>query len=458
MNTPNNNYDLLIVGAGLAGSEAAAVAARAGLRVRLVDQKPAERTPAQKLDGPAELVCSNSLGSADSSTAGGLLKDEMRLLGSTILLAADAARVPAGGALAVHREAMSENVRQLLDARGVSVTCERVDELPDGPCVIGTGPLTADALAHAIAKATGQDALFFFDATSPIVAADTIDMDIAYAAARWGKGDPDYINCPMTREEYEAFYAALTHAEMVTPHEFENKCVFEGCMPIEVMAARGVDTLRYGPMRPVGLEDPRTGKRPYAVVQLRKEDADGEAYNLVGFQTRMKWGDQQRVLRMIPGLADAEFLRLGVIHRNTFVDGPRVLDATLRLNAKPNVRLAGQMTGVEGYTESAACGLMAGLFAAAEAKGIEIAPPPETTMIGALLRHVTASPTHPFQPMNANLGILPAIEIPGGKRVGKKERRAAKIERALADFRRWVAELDPRLLGGPSAETGRAVV
>lgn len=433
------SHDLLIVGAGMAGCDAAHLAARAGLRVRLVDIKPAEKTPAQKLDGPAELVCSNSLGSDRIETSAGALKVEMRLLGSVVLDAAEASRVPAGGSLSVNRETMSAEVSARLASVGVSVECARVDAAPDEPAILATGPLTTDGLAASIASLTGSEGLFFFDATSPIVASDTIDREIVYAATRYDKGDPDYLNCPMTREEYEAFHAALMDAEKVAPHGFEDDRVFEACQPIESLARRGPRTLAFGPMRPVGLVDPRTGRRPYAVVQLRREDAHGEAYNLVGFQTRMKWGDQQRVLRMIPGLANAEFLRLGVMHRNTYVDGPRVLDETLALRARPAVRLAGQMTGVEGYTESAACGLLAALFAVGAARGVAVEPPPETTMLGALYRHVTASPARPFQPMNAHLGLLPAPE--GDPRRGKAERRAAKIERAARDAAAWVSRL-----------------
>lgn len=442
-------HDLLVIGAGLAGCEAAHFAARAGLRVRLLDIKPEAKTPAQKLDGPAELVCSNSLGSDRPETAPGQLKAEMRRLGSVILPAADAARVPAGGSLAVHRETMSREVARRLEDAGVRVECAEIRELPDERSIIATGPLTTDGLAASIREATGSDGLFFFDATSPIVAADTIDREVVFAAGRYDKGDPDYLNCPMTREEYEAFYAALVAAEKVAPHDFEDDRVFEACMPIESIASRGPMTLAFGPMRPVGLVDPRTGRRPFAVVQLRREDAHGEAYNLVGFQTRMKWGDQQRVLRMIPGLANAEFLRLGVMHRNTYVDGPRVLTPTLALAARPNVRLAGQITGVEGYTESAACGLLAALFAVAEARGVAIEPPPATTLMGALHGHVTASSARPYLPMNANLGILPGVEETS-RRMGKAERRAAKVERAARDFEAWARSLPPELQGAGS--------
>ncbi|MBZ0274014.1 methylenetetrahydrofolate--tRNA-(uracil(54)-C(5))-methyltransferase (FADH(2)-oxidizing) TrmFO [bacterium] len=447
-----SDFDITIIGAGMAGSEAAQACARAGIRVRLVERKPAAFSPAHNLPGPAEMVCSNSFGSLDPHTGSGLLKREMDLLGSILLDAGRDAAVPAGGSLAVDRAALSDHVRARLADFGVSIETGEPDRLPDSPAIVATGPLTADDLAADLARVTGSEHLFFFDATSPIVAGESIDRSVVYAASRWDKGEPDFLNCPMTEEQYAAFLAALREAEKVTPREFEGARLFEACQPIEDLAARGDKTLAFGPMRPVGLVDPRTGRRPHAVVQLRREDADGESWSIVGFQTRMKHGDQKRVLRMIPGLANAQFHRLGVIHRNTYVDGPRVLDETLRLRARPLVRLAGQITGVEGYLESGACGLLAGLFAAAQLRGVTIPAPGPATMLGALLRHVTASDARPFMPMNANFGLLPAIE----GRAKKADRKAKKSERALSEGTAWAATVRERLFGEAELSASKA--
>src|SRR5438270_404739 len=382
-----------IVGGGLAGTEAALLLADAGADVVLHEQKPERRSPAHKADGLAELVCSNSLRSDNPHNAIGLLHEELRRLGSPVLAQADRARVPAGDALAVDRVAfsggLSAQVRAHPRLRAVS---EEVRELPAGPepCIVATGPLTAEALARSLAQAVGASQLAFYDAIAPIVAGDSVDSEVAFAQSRYGKGEgTDYLNLPLTREEYEAFVDELLRGEKVAPHEFEQARYFEGCLPIEVMAERGRDALAFGPMKPVGLTDPRTGARPHAVVQLRAENLHRTAYNLVGFQTRLAYPEQQRIFRMIPGLAQAEFLRFGSIHRNSYVDAPRLLGPTLELRARPAVRLAGQITGVEGYIESTAMGLVAARFAAAALAGKTVPPPPPESAMGALYQHIT---------------------------------------------------------------------
>src|ERR687890_659132 len=382
-------FDIHIVGGGLAGSEAAWQLAEAGLRVRLSEMRgTGESTPAHETDRLAETVCSNSFRSDDAEhNAVGLLHQEMRALDSLIMRAGDRHRVPAGSALAVDREGFAAEVTRAVESHpNIEVVRERVDALPDHPTIIATGPLTGSKLAEAIAAETGQDALAFFDAIAPIVHRGSIDMDIAWMAARWDKGGKDYINCPMNREQYEAFVAALVEGEKMRFHEWEKDTpYFEGCMPIEVMAERGPETLRYGPMKPTGLDDPRTGRWPYAVVQLRQDNKLGTLWNMVGFQTKLKHGEQVRIFRTIPALENAEFARLGGIHRNSFIRSPDLLDRQLRLKSRPNIRFAGQITGCEGYVESAAIGLIAARFAAAEARGEELPSPPPETAIGALL-------------------------------------------------------------------------
>ncbi len=448
---------LHVIGGGLAGSEAAWQAAQAGVRVILHEMRATRMTDAHKTDKLAELVCSNSFRSDDAeNNAVGLLHEEMRRAGSLIMAAADANRVPAGSALAVDREGFSAMVSERLAAHpGITIVREEIDGWPPAEwqqVIIATGPLTSDALAQAILERTGAQALAFFDAIAPIVHADSIDMSVCWKQSRYDKGSADYINCPLDRQQYEAFVQALLAGEKTEFREWEkNTPYFDGCLPIEVMAERGIDTLRHGPMKPVGLTDPRTGRRPYAVVQLRQDNALGTLFNMVGFQTKLKYGEQQRIFRMIPGLENARFARLGGIHRNTFLDSPRLLDEQLRLKAEPRIRFAGQMTGVEGYVESAACGLMAGRAAAAELLGRPFTPPPQTTAHGALIHHITGghlaeSGLKTFQPMNINFGLLPPIETPThdeeGKRLKGKERtrhrRRLMARRALADFDTWL--------------------
>jgi methylenetetrahydrofolate--tRNA-(uracil-5-)-methyltransferase len=434
-------HDVHIIGGGLAGSEAAWQLAEAGFRVKLSEMRGSgERTPAHQTDGLAELVCSNSFRSDDAtSNAVGLIHQEMRTLNSLILREADIHKVPAGSALAVDRDRFSDGVTAALAAHpNIVIVRERVDTLPDtGLTIVATGPLTAPALAETIGDATGKDALAFFDAIAPIVHFDSIDMDVAWMASRWDKGDSkDYINCPMTRDEYLAFHTGLIEGEKTEFKEWENVPYFEGCMPIEVAAARGVDTLRYGPMKPVGLDDPRTGRWPYAVVQLRQDNASGTLWNIVGFQTKLKHSEQVRLFRTIPGLQNAEFARLGGLHRNTFIRSPELLDETLRLKARPNIRFAGQITGCEGYVESAAVGLMAGRFAAAELGGKAMTPPPVTTALGALLHHITgAAVAETYQPMNVNFGLFPPIE----GRTKKADRKKMYTDRARSALGEWLA-------------------
>lgn len=435
-----------VIGAGLAGSEAAWQIAEAGVPVVLKEMRPLQSTPAHKTDMPAELVCSNSLRSDDAAhNAVGLLHEEMRRCGSLIMKCADMTKVPAGGALAVDREAFSKAVYDRLTSHPlITFVREELSDLPsenDGPYVIATGPLTGEKLAESIKRLTNSDSLHFFDAIAPIVEADSVDMSKAWKQSRYDKGDgDDYINCPLDEEQYNAFIDALLSGEKVAFKEWEkNTPYFEGCLPIEVMAERGRETLAYGPMKPVGLTDPHTGKRPYAVVQLRKENKQGTLLNLVGFQTKLTYGEQKRVFRMIPGLENAEFARLGGIHRNTFIRSPNLLDETLRLKARPNLRFAGQITGCEGYVESASVGLMAGLFAAREMLGQEIVPPPAETALGAMLNHITsAAEPDLFQPMNVNFGLFPPPPVPEGKKKIKGlDRKRAQSERALNALEEW---------------------
>jgi len=435
-------HQVHIVGGGLAGSEAAWQLAEAGVRVRLSEMRGVEETPAHQTDSLAELVCSNSFRSDDPNNAVGLLHREMRALGSLILRCADAHRVPAGSALAVDREGYAEAVTQAIEGHpNIDFVRERIDMLPDGPTIVATGPLTAEALAGSIGAATGTDALAFFDAIAPIVHHHTIDMDVAWMASRWDKGETkDYINCPLNKEQYLAFHQALLDGEKTEFKAWEKDTpYFDGCMPIEVMAERGVDTLRYGPMKPVGLDNPRTGRWPYAVVQLRQDNALGTLWNIVGFQTKLKHGEQVRLFRTIPGLERAEFARLGGLHRNTFIQSPKLLDATLRLKNRPHIRFAGQITGCEGYVESAAIGLLAGRFAAADILGTAFAPPPPTTALGALLGHITGgAEAETYQPMNINFGLFPPADGAGGGRRRKADRKALMAERAGEALNAWM--------------------
>ncbi|MBI3074386.1 MAG: methylenetetrahydrofolate--tRNA-(uracil(54)-C(5))-methyltransferase (FADH(2)-oxidizing) TrmFO [Deltaproteobacteria bacterium] len=428
-----------VVGGGLAGCEAAWQLAERGVDVRLVEMRPAATTAAHATGDLAELVCSNSFKSRDPENAHGLLKEELTCAGSLILRAAAETSVPAGGALAVDRVAFAKAVTRAIEAhRRIVVRRDEARALPDGPAIVATGPLTGTALALDIARATGAGQLYFYDSIAPIVDAETIDRAVAFAASRYDKGGDDYLNCPLNESEYRAFVAALLAGEKVAAHDFEEAKYFEGCLPVEVMAARGLDSLAFGPMKPVGLCDPRTGRRPHAVVQLRAENRERTAFNMVGFQTKLKWPEQTRIFRMIPGLERAEFLRLGSVHRNTFVNGPKVLDAELRLRARPNVRLAGQLTGVEGYIESTAIGFVAGVALAAESAGRPFTAPPPTCAVGALVQYVTEGPLHgDFQPMNVNWGLIPPL----GEDVPKRDRRLATLERARRDYGRWIASV-----------------
>jgi len=421
------------------------------VQVRLSEMRGGgETTPAHHTDGLAELVCSNSFRSDDAeSNAVGLLHAEMRGLGSLIMSAADMHKVPAGSALAVDRDGFSAEVTARLAAHpNIEIVRERVDALPgEGLAIVATGPLTAARLADSIGAATGADALAFFDAIAPIVHRDSIDMEICWMASRWDKGDTkDYINCPMTKEQYQAFRQGLLDGDKTEFKEWEKDTpYFEGCMPIEVAAERGEDTLRFGPMKPVGLDDPKTGRWPYAVVQLRQDNALGTLWNIVGFQTKLKHAEQVRLFRTIPGLEQAEFARLGGLHRNTFINSPQLLDATLRLKSAPNVRFAGQITGCEGYVESAAIGLLAGRFAAAELRGETLPTPPATTALGALLGHITGGADAAlYQPMNVNFGLFPPIE----GRMKKANRKKAYTERAKADLAEWLISNPPRDFAG----------
>ena len=440
--------DITIIGAGLAGAEAAWQAAERGAHVRLYEMRPEKMTPAHKTAGFAELVCSNSLRGAGLENAVGVLKEEMRRLHSLVMEAADATRVPAGGALAVDRHGFSAYITErVTNHPNVTLVHEEVEEIPladDAITIVASGPLTDGALAADIARRTGGDSLYFYDAAAPIVSAETVDMTKAYRASRYGKGEAAYINCPMTKEEYEAFWEALVTAEKTKTKDFEKEQFFEGCMPVEVMASRGKDTLLYGPLKPVGLEHPETCVRPYAVVQLRQDNKAATLYNIVGFQTHLLWGEQRRVFSMIPGLAQAEFLRYGVMHRNTFLNAPRHLLPTFQFRGEEQLFFAGQMTGVEGYVESAASGLMAGVNAARIAEGKEPLVFPKETCHGALAHCITTSEAKHFQPMNVNFGLLPTVVTRDarGRRIrGKKEKKAMLAARALAAIDAFVPHL-----------------
>jgi methylenetetrahydrofolate--tRNA-(uracil-5-)-methyltransferase len=431
-----------VVGAGLAGAELALQLAQRGIPVRLLEMKRHSRTPAQVSDHLAELVCSNSFRAASTDNAVGAIKEEMRRLGSVLMRVADRCAVPAGGALAVDRERFAGRVTELLCSHPcIEVEDRELTELPaaDAPTtVIATGPLTSSRLSESIRAATGADKLYFYDAIAPIVAADSVDRAVVFEASRWGKGTADYLNCPLDRDQYHRFVGAVLEAEKVTTKDFEEERFFEGCLPIEVMAARGPDTLRFGCMKPVGLDDPRTGRWAHAVVQLRAENREKTAYNLVGFQTRMKWGAQREVFRSIPGLEGAEFLRFGSIHRNTYLDSPRLLDEGLRLRTQPNLRFAGQITGVEGYVESMACGLNLALSLLAERSG-HSAVPPATSTLGALHRHILGWERVHDQhtPSNVHWGMVPRLE----GRYPKAERKRRMGDRAVADAEAWFAQL-----------------
>jgi len=431
----NENRKITVIGAGLAGCEAASVIASFGIEVDLYEMKPVRKSPAHKSDMFAELVCSNSLRAASITNAVGLLKEELRRLGSLIMEAADKAEVPAGGALAVDRDEFSGFITDKIRNNPlIHIISEEVQTVPEnGPVIIATGPLTDGALYDDIMRLTGNRDLHFFDAAAPIVSAESIDMNKAFRQSRYGKGGNDYINCPMNEEEYKAFYNALITAEKASVHGFDKINVFEGCMPIEVMASRGEDTMRFGPLKPVGLTDPRTGKEPYACLQLRQDDRASSMYNLVGFQTRLKFPEQKRVFGMIPGLENAEYLRYGVMHRNTYIDSPRLLGPDYSMREHPDIYFAGQITGVEGYIESAASGFMAGLYAALKVLGISLDTElDDRTVIGAMARYVSDPSVTKFVPMNANFGIV--AQMPGrfkGK-TAKQDKNSAIAERSLA--------------------------
>lgn len=433
--------DIRVLGAGLAGCEAALWLAEQGFTVEMFEQKPVKFSPAHKNPGFAELICSNSLKADRLDSASGLLKAEMKLLGSHLLVAAESARVAAGGALAVDRDEFSRIVTRMVEEeKNILLRREEVTALDESiPTIVATGPLTEGALAEAIQSITGSKGMSFYDAVAPIVTAESLDRNKVFAASRYGHGDADYLNCPFNKAEYEAFHQALVSAEKAELHEFdkdETFTVYEGCMPIEVMAGRGADTMRFGPLRPVGLIDPHTGHRPWANVQLRSENKENTLYNIVGFQTNLKFGEQKRVFSMIPGLENAEFVRYGVMHRNSFLNSPALMTPQLHLKSHPNLYFAGQITGFEGYMESAACGLLAARNAAAALRGKTLTPPPADTMCGALVRYITTENKN-FQPMGANMGILPELEQ---RPRDKRERYLAIANRALESMKAWLEE------------------
>ncbi|WP_038045832.1 methylenetetrahydrofolate--tRNA-(uracil(54)-C(5))-methyltransferase (FADH(2)-oxidizing) TrmFO [Thermus caliditerrae] len=432
-----------VVGGGLAGSEAAWTLARLGVPVRLYEMRPKKLTPAHSTGGLAEIVCSNSLGGEGPTNAKGLLQAEMRQAGSLILEAASQARVPAGGALAVDREEFSQYITERLAQHAlVEVVREEVAEIPKGITILATGPLTSDALAEAIRGRFGDHFLAYYDAASPIVLYESIDLSKCFRAGRYAQ-EADYLNCPLTEEEYRRFYEALLEAERRTPHEWENLQYFEACVPVEELGRRGYQTLLFGPMKPVGLKDPRTGKEPFAVVQLRQEDKAGRMWSLVGFQTGLKWPEQKRLIQMIPGLENAEIVRYGVMHRNTYLNAPRLLEATLEFKGQGGLFAAGVLAGVEGYLESAATGFLAGLNAARRARGLPPVVPPEESLLGGLVRFLATANPENFQPMNANWGLVPPVE----GRMGKREKREAMYRRGLLAFARWLQALEPSLPG-----------
>lgn len=433
-----------VVGGGLAGSEAAWQIAENGYEVTLYEMRPGKTTGAHVSDRLAELVCSNSMGSSLPDRASGLLQKELKMLRSLLIWCAEDCAVPAGGALAVDREAFATMVTEKIQSHPrIQVRREEVQSIPTEPTILATGPLTSNTLASDIGRFTGQEYLYFYDAISPIVLAETIDMSIAFTGSRYGRGqeqEGDYINCPMTKEEYDSFVHALINAEQVALRDFEREDphFFEGCLPIEQLARRGINTLAFGPMRPIGLRDPRTDRRPYAVVQLRKDNLAGSLYNIVGFQTNLRWGDQERILRLIPGLKDAEFVRLGQMHRNTFINSPALLKPTMQSRQRDDLFFAGQITGVEGYVGNIATGLLAGINMCRYLSGLEIIELPETTMLGALCHYVTHADPKTFQPMKANFGILPELPKPIQD---KRQRAAAYAERAVQDLRQLIIQL-----------------
>ena len=424
-----------VIGAGLAGCEAAKQIASAGVEVRLYEMKPKKKTPAHKTDLFGELVCSNSLKAMRVESAAGLLKEEMRRLNSFLMRCADQCQVPAGGALAVDREGFARTITERLSAcDNIEIVSEEVSELPEGDVVVASGPLSSDAIAGTIRTLCGEEGLHFYDAVAPIVTLESVDLSSAFFASRYDKGTADYVNCPMNKEEYLRFVTELANAQEAAVHGFDDGAVFEGCMPVEVMARRGVDTLRYGPLKPVGLIDPRTGKDNYAVVQLRKDNAEGTLYNLVGFQTHLTFGEQKRVFSMIPALHDAEFVRYGVMHRNTFLNSPHLLDRYYRLRSEPRISCAGQMTGVEGYVESAASGMLVGIETAARLLGLPPVDFPQETAVGALAQYISSGSIGEFQPMNINFGII----SPLGYRVkGKRNKNAEISARSL----KWIEQM-----------------
>ncbi|MDD5722416.1 MAG: methylenetetrahydrofolate--tRNA-(uracil(54)-C(5))-methyltransferase (FADH(2)-oxidizing) TrmFO [Syntrophales bacterium] len=438
MNQPHKTTKLkpvVIIGGGLAGCEAAWQISKRGIDVLLCEMKPSRFSPAHTSPLLAELVCSNSFRSDATGNAVGLLKEEMRMMGSLIMEAAAATAVPAGKALAVDRTLFSRHIENRLAAAGIRISREEITRIPeDSLVIIATGPLTSESMAREVSSLTGDEYLYFYDAISPIVEAQSIDCAKAFRASRYeSQGEGDYLNCPLTREEYERFWTQLAGGEEVPLRDFEDRHCFEGCLPIEVLARRGAKTLLFGPMKPVGLIDPKTGKRPYGVVQLRQENNAGTLYNLVGFQTKLKWPEQKRILKMIPGLEKADFARYGSIHRNTFINSPTLLRKTLQLRSNNDIFFAGQITGVEGYVESAAMGLMAGINTCRHIAGEDMTPPPETTALGALLHHITNADYRTFQPMNVNFGLFAPLE----GRVPKKERGGLYAERSLAALKKW---------------------
>jgi len=435
--------EVVVIGGGLAGVEAAWQAARLGAKVRLYEMRPVKQTPAHRTDKLAEIVCSNSLKSDEPGTASYLLKEELRRAGSLVLEVAAATRVPAGAALAVDRHTFSELItKRIEEAPNIELIRDEVTTVPESDIsVIATGPLTSEALTFEVMKLTGSDQLYFYDAIAPIISADSIDTSIAFRAARYDKGGDDYLNCPFNQEQYAEFYAGLIEANSVPLQRFEETRWFEACLPIEELARRGVDTLRFGPMKPVGLRDPRTGREPYAAVQLRQENLMADAYSLVGFQNHLRYGEQARVIRLIPGLQNAEFLQFGQIHRNTYICSPRVLQATMQMRERANIFFAGQITGVEGYVESVAMGWLAGINAARLARGEALIEAPSRSATGALARYVSQTETKNFQPVNITFALLPSLDEPEQRRIRKKrERRLLQVELALKEWDEWLQQ------------------
>jgi methylenetetrahydrofolate--tRNA-(uracil-5-)-methyltransferase len=438
------SHELIVIGGGLAGSEAAWQAARRGIKIVLYEMRPGKSTEAHRTGMLGELVCSNSFRAQDIYSAPGLLKKELAMAGSLIMEAAEASIVPAGGALAVNRDLFAEYITKRLSTHpNIEIIREEVGCLPETPAVVATGPLTSESMTKSLSEVIGGNHLYFYDAIAPIIDAESVDYEKVYRCSRYGKGGDDYLNCPMTRDEYVAFYQAIIEADRVTPRGFEEEKVFEGCMPIEVMASRGLDTPRFGPMKPVGLPDPRTGKEPYAVVQLRAENREMTAYNLVGFQTRLKWPEQRKVFRMISGLQNAEFLRYGSLHRNTFINSPLFLKKDLTLKNRETIFVAGQISGVEGYIESTAMGFIAGINASMKLKGKTFIEVPSSTAHGALIRHIIESEGDHFQPSNINFGLLP-VPDEALKIRDKKKKRKTIVEEAIEDWGGYLKKISNR--------------